>query len=75
MRLMLLKRLQFLFVFLFKSMLASTLNSQTILWMKQVVKILNNTQNNATAVIVYVAKRVDSELPFSFLSFVWYTLA
>ena len=40
------------------------------------MKTLNNTQSNAAAVIVHVAKTVDSELSsFTFFTFVWYTLA
>ena len=44
-------------IFLLNFMLVQILNSQTILQRRQVVENLNITQNNATAVIVCVAKQ------------------
>ena len=41
-------------------MLASTLNSQTILWRRQVVENPEQYSEQYRAVIVYVAKREDS---------------
>ena len=43
-------------IFLLNFILAQTLNSQTILWRRQIVENPNNTQNNATTAIVCVAK-------------------
>ena len=44
-------------VFLLSFMLPPTSNSQTILSRRQDFEIPNNTQNNVTAVMVYVTKQ------------------
>ena len=49
----------FLF-FLLNSMLASTLNSQTVLWRRQVIENPEQYSEQYPAVIVYVAKREGS---------------